>query len=202
MSSITRVARVIAAVPLAAWDCRRRIQSTKRPDWITARRLKRARQASFSSARNRLIRDPAAKDDRRYAFSEQFRDNGPPPYRRYDQRAVRDERYKLILNLNHQTRFQNNVMTEDRFEYWKEWASLTDDPHASSRVSTYQDRPEAEFYDLESDPWEMHNLVEQAEHAEHIARLRKQIDDWMKQQGDDGHLEGEGIKYSDMPFAD
>jgi arylsulfatase A-like enzyme len=44
------------------------------------------------------IADPSREGDRRYAFSEQFSRNGPPPYTRYDQRAVRDERYKLIRN--------------------------------------------------------------------------------------------------------
>jgi hypothetical protein len=42
------------------------------------------------------------------------------------------------------------------------------------------------LYDLQTDPWELNNIVGKPEHAEVLTRLRTQLDAWMQQQGDEG----------------
>jgi arylsulfatase A-like enzyme len=43
-----------------------------------------------------------------------------------------------------------------------------------------------ELYDLEADPWELTNVAAKPEHEATLARLRTQLDAWMRQQGDEG----------------
>ena len=70
------------------------------------------------------------------------------------------------------------------FQEWK--AKAQGDAFAQSRVQAYQKRPEYELYDLEADPYEMHNLGGRPGMAEIFERLRTQLEAWMKQQGDLG----------------
>ena len=106
----------------------------------------------------------------------------------YPVRSVRDERYKLIWNLNYQAKFENIVTAgRDRTEYWNEWVEAAKtDPHAASVIKRYQQRPEFELYDLEQDPWELTNLAAEPARAERIASLRAKLEDFMRQQGDLG----------------
>ena len=106
----------------------------------------------------------------------------------YPVRSVRNERYKLIWNLNHQARFENIVTAgRDRTDYWDEWVSAaTTDPEAAKVVRRYQQRPEFELYDLDNDPWELNNLAGEADQAATVASLRSTIESFMEQQGDRG----------------
>ncbi len=104
----------------------------------------------------------------------------------YPIRSVRDERYKLILNLNHEAKFTNWI-TSGRCSFWSEWKKLAKtNNRAAEVVRRYQHRPAVEFYDLEKDPNELENLADETGHAERIAQLRKQLCAWMEQQGDEG----------------
>jgi hypothetical protein len=60
------------------------------------------------------------------------------------------------------------------------------DPVVAKLASRYHTRPELEFFDLETDPYEMENLASDPAHASRITALRKQLDAWMVQQGDEG----------------
>ncbi len=105
----------------------------------------------------------------------------------YPVRSIRDERYKLILNLEHESKFQNVVTVEDREGYWAEWVDKANtDPAAAKLVERYEQRPFLEFYDLEADPWELDNLADRPEHADAIASLRSRLESWMLSQGDQG----------------
>ena len=103
-------------------------------------------------------------------------------------RSVRDERYKLIWNPSYKEKFENIVTAgRDKAEYWMEWVELAKtDEKAAAAIERYQVRPEYEFYDLEADPWEMDNLVDASEHADHIAALKVKLEAFMEQQGDRG----------------
>ncbi|TAN36774.1 MAG: twin-arginine translocation signal domain-containing protein [Verrucomicrobia bacterium] len=51
----------------------------------------------------------------------------------------------------------------------------------------YQPRmPDEELYDLQSDPWEIHNLVKMPEHQETLKRLRTVQEQWIKDTNDQG----------------
>ena len=48
-------------------------------------------------------------------------------------------------------------------------------------------RPE-EFYDLENDPFELNNLIEDEKFAPHINELKLQLDSWLKNINDLGGI--------------
>ncbi|MFM7291652.1 MAG: sulfatase/phosphatase domain-containing protein, partial [Planctomycetia bacterium] len=47
-------------------------------------------------------------------------------------------------------------------------------------------RPPEEFYDSKTDPWEVNNLIDSAEHRQRIAALREHLDAWIADTGDLG----------------
>ncbi|MFG0333546.1 MAG: sulfatase, partial [Maioricimonas sp. JB049] len=105
----------------------------------------------------------------------------------YGIRCARDARYKYILNLNAENEFSNTISQNDNiFASWKRKAQ--EDPAAAELVESYIRRPEVEFYDLESDPFELNNLAANPTPAQkdRMAELRSRLDAWMAQQGDAG----------------
>ncbi len=103
----------------------------------------------------------------------------------YAIRSVREERYKLIWNLHHQSKFTNACTQMPLFQSMIAMASKGD-AMAQRLVNAYHHRPEIELYDLKKDPLEMNNLAGQTGTAVHIKRLRGKLEAWMKAQGDQG----------------
>ncbi|MEQ8786141.1 MAG: sulfatase [Pirellulaceae bacterium] len=107
--------------------------------------------------------------------------------RPYPIRSIRDRRYKYIRNLNADEVFHNTVIASDAENYWRSWVAAAEtDEHAAARVTWYQRRPAEEFYDLETDPYELHNLAADPAHRDRITAMRRRLEAWMKQQGDEG----------------
>lgn len=104
----------------------------------------------------------------------------------YGTRAVRDARWKLIVNLEPQEKFQNAISGGGVL---RSWAKKGEEGDALARTlaERYITRPAVELYDLQNDPWELTNVADKKENAPTITRLRTQLDAWMKQQGDKGH---------------
>ena len=68
---------------------------------------------------------------------------------------------------------------------WRSWlARARTDPAAAARAKAYQRRPAEELYDVESDPFELNNLADRPGLGPVKARLRRQLEAWMHQQGD------------------
>ena len=106
----------------------------------------------------------------------------------YPVRSVRDSRFKLIRNLNHQIEFSNVLIKGNGSSYWNSWVrdAATDD-HVKTLIDRYINRPEVELYDLEKDPYELTNLAGVSKYRKVIRRLESQLSQWMKKQGDLGH---------------
>jgi uncharacterized sulfatase len=103
----------------------------------------------------------------------------------YPMRAVRDARYKLIRNLAPQNIYSiGGIHKGEPITSWQ--ADAKSDPKLAARVDWLFHRPAEELYDLESDPCEMKNLADDPTFAEIKARLGKELDAWMTQQGDKG----------------
>jgi uncharacterized sulfatase len=103
----------------------------------------------------------------------------------YPMRAVRDQRYKLIRNLAPEnTYFIGGIHKGQPLASWQ--ADAASDPELAARVDWLFHRPAVEFYNLEADPYELHNLADDPKYAEIITRLGGQLDAWMAQQGDEG----------------
>ena len=115
----------------------------------------------------------------------------------YAIRSIRSERYKLILNLNHENRFINAATNSDYFASMVEKAE-SGDRIARKLVDAYHFRPPVEFFDIIKDPLEMNNLARDSSYAEEISSLRDKLETWMDQQGDEG-IATEMRAYERMP---
>ena len=109
--------------------------------------------------------------------------NGPEAYAT---RMVTDGRWKLIYNIHHDREFQNAAVNT---VFYKSWVAKGEngDIFAKEQVERYVKRPEWELYHLETDPWEMTNVADLPKNTEIKANLKKELDQWMYQQGDLGH---------------
>lgn len=120
----------------------------------------------------------------------------------YPIRCVRDQQWKYILNLHpeyqHATHI-NRAAAGDGLAYFRSWeAAAETDPQAAAIVKRYKERPREELYDLAADPHEQNNLAADPAHAERLARMRKKVVAWMKEQGDTGRVFGEPLLLGDQ----
>jgi len=102
----------------------------------------------------------------------------------YPIRAVRDERYKLILNLNperewttHFTKVKLDPPFENTHkEVWDTWTEKAQSDETTAKlVQSLRFHPKEELYDTENDPWEMTNVIEKPEMKETLERLRGEL---------------------------
>jgi N-sulfoglucosamine sulfohydrolase len=100
-------------------------------------------------------------------------------------RSVRGMRYKLILNLNHESKFTNACTKSPAFKSMVAKAA-TGDATAKRLVHNYHHRPAVELFDLKTDPLEMSNLAGQTDLKKVQINLRAKLEAWMKAQGDEG----------------
>jgi arylsulfatase A-like enzyme len=132
---------------------------------------------------------PDADPPRQYAFSA--RDRIDETYARI--RSVRDARWRYIRNYP-------PFITLASLNRYKEKCFLvipllrqlkTDGSLSGPPLALMAERaPEEELYDIDADPFEIHNLATSAEpqHRETLARLRGALDTWITETGDRGHL--------------
>ena len=108
----------------------------------------------------------------------------------YPMRAVRSRRWKYIRNLSPEAEHHTHIdraKSEDGKGYWDSWEKKgAAEPAAAAVLARYLRRPAEELYDLAADPWELNNLAAVPEHAETVAKLRDELDRWMKAEGDGG----------------
>ena len=60
------------------------------------------------------------------------------------------------------------------------------DVFAQKQWERYRKRPEFELYDLKKDPFEMKNLAGSPKGSWILRPMKKELEAWMKQQGDKG----------------
>lgn len=103
----------------------------------------------------------------------------------YGSRAVRDGRWKLIVNLHADTPFRNAISDGEVLQSWT-CKGEAGDAFALAQASRYTVRPTVELYDLASDPWELTDVAADPANQATLTRLRARLDAWMQQQGDQG----------------
>jgi N-sulfoglucosamine sulfohydrolase len=124
---------------------------------------------------------------REHLFTE-FTAHWPESY--FPSRTVRDDRYKLIVNLLPDTPNPvSKIYLNDRgskkpgFEEIVHSDLLPAAFHAA--YDTFARPPEFELYDLQDDPLELNNLAADPAHTETLKRLRTVLDDWRQQTADE-----------------
>ncbi len=118
---------------------------------------------------------------RQYLFTE-FHIHSAHNY--YPQRTVQDSRYKLIRNLMPGQVNPGYAFTNNRFfENLAATIHHADEPIRSAYLN--MERPPVyELYDLQSDPFEFHNLVNRSEHAQTLQRLQQELHRWRERTSD------------------
>jgi arylsulfatase A-like enzyme len=104
-------------------------------------------------------------------------------------RAVYDGRYRYIRNF-----MPDRPYTQSNAYITKEYPTqnVMKELFAAGKLNATQSlwmaarKPEVEFYDTRSDPFEVRNLAESRDHAPLIARFAKRLDDWIAQTKDQG----------------
>ena len=130
------------------------------------------------------------KQVRRWAYGMH---NNHPEGPTYSSRSITDGRYKLIVNLNPDSTYTNHKFMRQNNVMWASWEeTIKTDEHAAWLMDKYRHRPATELYDLQTDPWELHNLGADPRHAKRIKRMTAALQQWMEQQGDRGiHMDDE-----------
>ncbi len=133
----------------------------------------------------RFWQDPAAGSPHKFVFSMATTRGIHRGSEAYGIRSVSDGRFRLIWNLHHEDAFQNTV-THNFAPYlsWEEAALTT--PFAAQQFTAYQRRPEYELYDVVEDPWCLNNLIDDGRRFKSVSSLRRHLEAWMAQQGDEG----------------
>src|SRR5690606_31128033 len=113
----------------------------------------------------------------------------------FPQRGITDGRYKFVLNLKPENPFTTHFtkvagIEQSHYEVWKTWVQKAEtDPETARLVDLIVNHPAEEFYDTREDRYEMHNLIDDAAHAERIANMRSQLKEWMRSQQDPGFVD-------------
>ncbi|MDR1484003.1 MAG: sulfatase [Planctomycetaceae bacterium] len=123
---------------------------------------------------------------RKYAFA-QFTgrgiNQGPLAYA---SRAVTDGQWKLIKNIHYDKEFKNAAIKNAVYKSWVQ-KGQNGDAFAKEQAERYVKRPQWELYNLNSDPHELKNLADNSENKEIFDKLKSELENWMKQQGDQGN---------------
>lgn len=108
----------------------------------------------------------------------------------FPQRCVRDERWKLILNLKPENKWTTHFtlvpgIPDSHAEVYATWLQRAKtDPAAARLVEIIERHPRWELYDTQTDPYELHNLIAASGQAPRAAALRQRLIQWLRQQND------------------
>ena len=105
-------------------------------------------------------------------------------------RAVKSKRFKYVRNYNVEKPHALNVVYRTQMNLMKHLNELNKSNSLSVKQKLWfqvPKRPE-EFYDLENDPFELNNLIEDEKFAPHINELKLQLDSWLKNINDLGGI--------------
>lgn len=123
---------------------------------------------------------------REYAY---FMHNNFPEGPSYPIRSVTDGTYHYVRNLNHEEIYiEKHLMARMPLNtYWPSWIfQSTTNAGTKDLVNRYMHRPSEEFYNMEADPFEMHNIASDKGKKKKLEELSYKLDQWMKSQGDPG----------------
>jgi arylsulfatase A-like enzyme len=116
-------------------------------------------------------------------------------------RCVRTDRYKYICNFYPNRPYLQPCAYKDKKEILKALRRL----HKEGKLNRDQElifaerRPKEELYDLQKDPWELHNLAYDSSHRRIVRNMRVILDKWIRETNDRGrHPEPKVMYDSDM----
>jgi N-sulfoglucosamine sulfohydrolase len=93
------------------------------------------------------------------------------------------------MNLTFENKYYNRFVMNpnNKNSYWNTWIEKgNSSPGASQLVTRITTRPAIEFYDLQKDTFELHNLANDPAYAGMIKTYSARLKEWMQQQNDEG----------------
>ena len=138
-------------------------------------------------------------DERRYVFATRDRYDET-----YDMvRAVRDDRYKYVRHYRPGTPYRQWIPFRNRHPVMAELLELdAEDALTGAQTWFGANRPAEELYDLDADPHEINNLVDDPAHADALDRLRAALDEWREDVDDAGDVSESEMVYEQWQGGD
>lgn len=122
-----------------------------------------------------------AKTPRRYVFAG--RDRMDTEYDRV--RMVRDKRYRYVYNYMPEKPYYQNLRYRLSIPMLQEILTLRDNGKLGPiPMSWFNTKPVDELYDVDNDPYELHNLVSDPALTGKLTELRTAYQNWIQQVGD------------------
>ncbi|MCA9259736.1 MAG: sulfatase, partial [Planctomycetales bacterium] len=127
--------------------------------------------------RGKVFTGPLAYQPREFAFAA--RDRADDMFEL--SRAVHSGRYLYVRNyLPHLPNFQGGRINSNAKEFNAALRAPEATPPTAAADSLWREtKPLEEFYDLQSDPWELCNLADAPEYEERIASYRQRLHSWI-----------------------
>ena len=127
-----------------------------------------------------------SRSERKYIFSASDRFDEHPDRIR----AVKSKKYKYIRNYNIDKPHALNVAYRNQMALMKNLNLLNESNLLSDKQKIWFQVPKSneEFYDLQNDPFELNNLIEEKKFSKEINDLRIELDNWMNQINDLGDI--------------
>lgn len=154
---------------------------------LTATTLALADVKKPAKMQGRVLFGPQAEPARKYVFGARDRCDETV----FRIRTVRTKRYRYIKNFMPERPFlQRNRYKERQYPM----IALMRKLHAAGKLNKTQSvlmaahRPAEELYDIENDPYEIHNLAASPEHQQILKQLRGQVAEWIKRSNDQGRI--------------
>jgi N-sulfoglucosamine sulfohydrolase len=124
-----------------------------------------------------------AATPRRYVFAA--RDRMDTEYDRV--RMVRDERFQYLRNYMPEKPYYQDIQYRLMLPMMKSILAARDEGRLdAAQAAWFKTKPAEELYDIEQDPWELHNLAGDHEHGGKLVELRAALDEWTMAFGDMG----------------
>jgi len=126
------------------------------------------------------------KNKRQYLFTASDRFDEHPDRIR----AVKNKRFKYIRNYNIDKPHALDVGYRTQMALMQHLNKLNNSNLLSLEQKLWFKFPKApeEFYDLKKDPFELNNLIGDNNYSKELNNLRKQLDNWMEEINDLGHI--------------
>lgn len=108
-------------------------------------------------------------------------------------RMARDKRYRYLYNYMPEKPYYQNLTYRLNVPMMKEILKLRDERKLDSvRMAWFKTKPSEELYDVQNDPNELHNLVNNPKYKNKLEELRTAFQNWTKKGRGYGQHSGKG----------
>jgi len=126
-----------------------------------------------------------AKTPRKYVFAA--RDRMDTEYDRV--RMVRDQRFRYLYNYMPEKPYYQNIEFRLDVPMMKEILKLKEDGKLNKdQMAWFEPKPTEELYDVENDPFELHNLADDSKYKMKLDEFKSALQTWIKKNGDMGAI--------------